>query len=497
LKTEAQAADMAPPTPRVGLAMRRIRRLLSPQAWAGRWGPPRAGRRSRSSLQRRFLRTILALAAVTGFLLLSSASRAGPMDDYIALFDQRAAEAEGYEIWGNTFLPPAGMWGVQFKWNTVRSDSRYDENGEKGPILKPIDIFGGVLDLNPRGKAQGYSFTLLCGLGKGWAVALEVPTGYYDLEFDVLYDPPTSATAQAAAAVISALFGTDPFTESLEGLWQTIELLGHPRPVLVSNDLSLKLGDISLAVGCNYYRSRHFSFLGAMKFSFPTGHLADPNASLIFALGPDVDVGVGSFGFELGHMIDIRLPKPLDWIILATEVFYSFYTEHQRESPTVFTPPNQEVITLLSITGTDVGPYFPDLSNMEPEYGYIPGSKVRGSFQILPTLFGLIPLNLGIQANYTNASQILTSTPEFKQYVDAVGLVADGWSVEAFAKVTLGLFPLKIPATVSVGYNKSIAGKNALILDQNIDVVFQFYSPWFLGEQIFPGKKIFGKDDDA
>jgi len=185
----------------------------------------------------------------------------------------------------------------------------------------------------------------------------------------------------------------------------------------------------------------------------------------------------------------------VDWIIIATEVFYSFYTESSRESPTVFTPPNQEALALLNLTGTDVGPYFPDLSNMEPTYGYIPGAKVRGTFQLLPTLFGLIPLNLGIQANYTNASEIITTTPEFKTYVDAIGLVADSWSVEAFAKITVGLIPLKIPATVSVGYNKSIAGKNALILEDNIDVTFQFYSPWFFGEQLFPLKKWFAKDE--
>jgi len=420
---------------------------------------------------------------------------ANPLEDYISLFDQRAAEARGYDLWGNTFLPPAGMWGVQYKWNTVKSDSRYDENGKKGPILKPLDIFGGSLDLNPRGTAQAHNFSIICGLGKGWAVAMEIPTGFYHLEFDVEYDPPTSFTARAASVVISELFGTPPFTESLEGLWQTIELLGHPRPVLDVTDQSLKLGDVSLAVGCNYYRTKYFSFLGAVKVSFPTGHVADPNASLIFALGPDIDVGVGSFGFEFGHLLDIRFPKPLDWIIIATEVFYSFYTEHKRESPTVFTPPNEDVLALLRLTGTDVGPYFPDLSKMEREYGYIPGAKVRGTFQVLPTLFGLIPLNLGVQANYTNASQILTSTPEFKTYVDAVGLVADGWSVEAFAKVTLGLFPLKIPATISVGYNKSIAGKNALILDNNIELTFQVYSPWFLGEQLFPVKKWFGQDE--
>ncbi len=391
-----------------------------------------AFRSPRSAPVRSFLFTLILLVPLCLFLARPSAAQAGPMDGYISLFNQRAAEAEGYEIWGNSWLPPAGMWGIQYKWNMISSDSRYDENGKKGPILKPIDIFGGSLNLNVQGSAQGHTFTFLCGLGKRWAAGMDFLVGYYDLDFDVEYTAPTSFTAQAASAVISELFGTEPFTESLEGLWQTIELLGHPRPVLIGNDQTLKLGDISLVVGCNYYRTKHFSFLGALKVSFPTGYLADPNKSLIFALGPDVDVGVGSFGFELGHMIDIRLPKPLDWIIIATEVFYSFYTEHTRESPTVFTAPNEDVLALLSLTGTDVGPYFPDLSNMEPEYGYIPGSKVRGTFQVLPTLFGLIPLAFGIQANYTNASIIQTNTPEFVTYVDAIGLVADSWSVEAW-----------------------------------------------------------------
>ena len=215
-----------------------------------------ASRDPRTASVRRFWLTVLVLAPLCISLARPLAARANPMDDYVTLFDQRAAEATGWEIWGNTFLPPAGMWGIQYRWNTVSSDSRYDENGEKGPILKPIDIFGGSLDLNPQGSAQSHTFTFLCGLGKRWAVAMDFPVGYYDLRFDVQYDPPTSFTAQVASVVISELFGTEPFTESLEGLWQTIELLGHPRPVLQSTEQSLKLGDISLAVGCNYFRTK-------------------------------------------------------------------------------------------------------------------------------------------------------------------------------------------------------------------------------------------------
>ena len=425
------------------------------------------------------------------FLLPANRVEAGLWEDYNALFDQRAAEAEGFEIWGNTFLPPAGMWGFQYKYNIVKSDSRYDDKGNKGPILAPVDILGGELDLNPRGTAVAHKFAFLCGLGKNWAFALECQMGTYDLEFDVGYRPPTDFLAKVAAEYFHLTYGVERFTESLEGLWQTIELLGHPRPVLVQEDKGLKLGDLSLAVGCNYFRTKHISLLGAVKFSFPTGHTADPNSALTFALGPDLDVGVGSYGFEFGHLADFRLPEPLDWIMCATEVYYSFYTKHKRKSPTVFTKPEQDIITILDLIGAEVGPYFPDLSQMESEYEYLPGSKVRGVFQIMPTLFGILPLSFGIQANYTNGSVITTNTPEFVQYINAIGLLADSWSVEGWAKITLGLFPLKIPATISAGYNMPIAGKNALILEDNWEFSFQFYSPWFFGEQIFPVKKIF------
>ncbi len=442
----------------------------------------------------------------TLLLLPCNQAEAGLWADYNALIDKRIAQAEGLDLWGNTFLPPAGMWGLQYKYNMLSSDSRYDAEGKKGPILAPIEILGGELDLNPRGSAVAHKLMFLCGLGKGWAFGLEMQAGTYDLEFDVKYDPPTGFDAQAAAFVINDVLPalgiippdrapTEKFTESLEGLWQTIEILGHPRPVL-EQEKELRVGDLALAVGYNYYRSKHISLLGAVKFAFPTGHIADPDSSLIFALGPDIDVGVGSYGFEFGHLADFRLPEPLDWIILATEVYYSFYTKHKRKSPTVFTRPVQEVIDILDLVGTDIGPYFPDLSQMESEYEYLPGAKVRGVFQILPTLFGILPLSFGIQANYTNGSEITTNTPEFVQYIDAIGLIADSWAVEGWAKLTLGLFPLRIPATISAGYLMPIAGKNALILDDNWEFTFQFYSPWFFGEQIFPVKKWFSKDTD-
>jgi hypothetical protein len=433
---------------------------------------------------------VFALSLLSLCVLLSPhRASAGLWQDYKDLYDQRIEEFKGYDIWGNTFLPPAGMFFFQYKYNTIRSNSRFDADNKEGPILAPIDIFGGTLDLGPKGKAKANKFQFLCGLGRRWAFGVEAQVGTLDLEFDVKYQPPKSLDAQLVSAWISRRYGTEPFTESIEGLWQTIELLGHPRPVLEQQDKGLKMNDIGVAVGCNYYRTNLLSCLAAVKVSFPTGHIADSNLALIFALGPDLDVGVGSYGFEIGHLADLRLPKPLDWIVFMSELYYSFYTSQTRDSPTVFTPPDPYIQAALNTLGVDVGPYFPDLSNMDPEYKLHPGSKVRGVLQVAPTLFGILPISLGIQGNYTRASEFITDTPEFIEYINAVGLVADSWLIDSWVKLTLGLFPLRIPVAIAAGFNMPIAGRNNLIYKDNWEFTFQFYSPWFFGEQIVDLRK--------
>ena len=426
---------------------------------------------------------------LSAFLLSSShTALAGLWTDYKGLYDRRVEEFKGYDIWGNTFLPPAGMWFFQYKYNTIRSDSRFDADNNEGPILAPLDILGGKLDFGPKGSAQAHKFMLICGLGRKWAIGFENQIGTLDLKFDVDYKPPTDLSAIIAAQIIARRYDVIPFTESLEGLWQTIELLGHPRPVL-EQDQGVQIGDFGMAIGCNYFRRSLLSCLAAVKVSFPTGHIADSNLALVYALGPDLDIGVGSYGFELGHLLDFRLPKPLNWIVIMNEIYYSFYTSHKRTSPTVFTEPNQDLLGILNTLGTDLGPYFPDLSHMEAEYKYHPGSKVRGVLQVAPTLFGIIPISLGIQGNYTRASTITTNTPEFVEYINAIGLLADSWLIDSWVKITLGLFPLRIPVTLAAGYNMPIAGRNSLIYKGNWEFTFQFYSPWFFGEQIIDLRK--------
>ena len=429
-------------------------------------------------------RCILGVFLLAIPLLGVGTAEAGLWQDYGDLYTRRAEEMKELGLWGGTALPPAGMWSLQEKHIRYSCDSKFDEHGNRGPVLKPLDILGGSLDLAPRATLSGHIVSFLCGLGKGWAFALQAEFGNLDVEFDVDYRAPASPEARLTADVLHFLYGTERFTESMEGLWQTFELLGHPRLTLQSEDGGLKMGDFSAILGCNYWRSSTVSLLGAVRLSFPTSRLAEANKSLTFALGPDKDTGTGSYGFEFAHLSDFRLSKSLGWLVFSTELYYSFYLEHQRESPTVFTKPNQGVIALLDLAGVHVGPYFPDLSGMEAEYGFRPGSRAKGVFQIVPTFLGILTVTAGVEMYYNQAAAITTSTPEFRQYIDAVGLLKESWVFKALSRVAVGLYPLKIPVTLAAGFYFPVAGKNFLVLNDNWEFVFQFSSPWVFGNEI-------------
>ena len=425
---------------------------------------------------------LMTTTALVCFILCAPPAFGGLWQDYKDLFDRRVGQVQEMDLWGNTVLPVRGMFAFQYKYNTTRCNERYGERGEVGPILAPLDIMGGKLDFGPGGVGEGHTFQFLLGLGEGVAFGVEIPFVRYELEFDVKYSPPTDSLSEVAAEIISRAWGTERFTDSIEGLWQTIELLGHPRPSFTGQNSSLQMGDMSVAMGWNYLRGKRVSLMTVLKLALPTGPVAHQDKAIIFALGPDIDVGVGSLGIQFGNMVDFRLPKPLDNFVITAEAYYTYYREQTRKAPTLFTKPNQGVIGLLDFAGADVGPYFPDLSRMKAEYTYKPGPNWKWVVQCGGALFGILPLGVGIQGTYFQTSEIISNSKEFMQYVDAVGLVADAYIYELWFKVPIGLYPLRIPVTIAAGFNTPVAGKNYFILRDNWDFSLMFYSPWIFGE---------------
>lgn len=449
----------------------------------------------------------------------------GLWDQYNALLERRVEQVtQRDDLWRNTLVPLKGMFLLNYKYKTVKTSKRFDDQGNAGPTLKPIDVFGGKLDFGLTGKGEAHTFQLYYGITDRVTFFAEQPFGHLTPTFHVRYDPPPNDSATSTASLLDALLPQlypDDFTESLqtlEGLWQAIELFGRPRPNIDQVVDDLVLGDLTFGVGADYLRTEHLGLASAFKVVAPVGHLAEANNSLIFALGPEIDIGVGSWGLQAQQWIDWRFPKPLDFLSWTFDFGYQYYFESTRDSPTNFTPPvpfrvsskQQPVIaalfrsvlppehteplpgggyavngTLIDVidavdpaTAAQLAPVFPDLSGLAPSYQYKPGSQFACELMASYSLFG-IGIAGGSNFNWTESAEIRGNVPEFAQFVDAVQLVAEGWRWSAWTKLSVPLFPLRIPAVAAAGIEFALEGKNSFIFDDNIEVTFGFISPWF------------------
>ena len=226
-----------------------------------------------------------------------------------------------------------------------------------------------------------------------------------------------------------------------------------------------------------------------MKVGFPTGRIADADNSLTYALGPELDIGLGSYSVEIGHILDIRPPRPYRWFVLTVEAYAAYFFEHSRPAPKVFTAPDPRLKNLLDVLAPildieDITTYFPDLSGLSGDLDYRPGGQLKWVVQLAPTFAWWLPVSFGVQGIYFEASELTgrdadgKELPEFQALVDALGLVGKAHRYELWGKLTLPLIPLKIPAIASVGFNYYLAGENVLILEDNYDITFQLVIPW-------------------
>ncbi|MCA9772083.1 MAG: hypothetical protein KC466_06720 [Myxococcales bacterium] len=453
-------------------------------------------------------------------------------DAYDALLQRRIEQITEKDLWG-TVLPLQGMFILQYKYNHVRTNQRYDDKGVRGPTIKPLDVFGGSLDFGVTGVGRGHTLTLLYGITDRVVFFAEQQFGQLVPSFNVKYTPPKVESPLDTAALLDSILPElypNDFTsslQSLEGVFQAVELFGRPRPNVDETIDDIKFSDFVFGVGYNYYRGKHVNLTAGVKVNTPTGDIADPNNALTYALGPELDVGVGHWGLDFAHFLDVRLPEPFDWVQFTLEFGYAYFFEGKRPAPTTFVPPlafnlrsedNFFLAGLLSgllppentipgnnpfdfaVTGTlidvieavdqvggtslaqDLAPVFPDLSNLGKTIDYRPGQQLRGQISIAPLLFGLIPTSFGVSYRYTEASVIKSKAPEFATFVEAVQLVAESQEWNVWGKVTLPLLPLKIPAFVSVGVQFPLAGRNSFVFKDNYEFTFQFISPWFFPE---------------
>ncbi|MFC1889246.1 hypothetical protein ACFL4G_05770 [Thermodesulfobacteriota bacterium] len=430
-------------------------------------------------------------------LLLPPDTQAYSWKDYKGLLERRYEEFEALGKWGNTAFPPKGMLAMKYQYAWVHASERFDENGERTKAVPPLDILGSELDFGLSGKGSGHKFQFFYGITNNIAVALEIPIQELKPSFDIKFTPLSGIDGILIGNLLRRYYkgyeGVDQWDRpsmadpdedvALEALWLTFEALGRPRPNLTVGDVNQEIGDISLAFAWNYRRTENTSYATGFKVGFPTGKVADADNSLTYALGPEIDVGLGSYSIEVGHIFDIRPPKPYRWFIISVEAYANYYFKSKRDAPSTFTVPDPELQSVLDFLEPimdldDINSYFPDLSLLSGEIDYTPGAQLKWVLQFVPTLAWWFPFSFGVTGIYFDSSKAEGNVPEFQDLVDALGLVGKAHRYELWGKIQFGLFPLGIPATVSMGFNHYLAGENVLILEDNYDFTCQVYVPW-------------------
>ncbi|MCA9771147.1 MAG: hypothetical protein KC466_01985 [Myxococcales bacterium] len=431
----------------------------------------------------------------------------GWLESYEAYVQKRAEEISEMDIWGNTSQLPRGVFSIKTQLNTRRATQRFSQDGKsRTQIIDPItfDVDLGPLlpankgrhfldiDLNPRGGGEGITTTLSYGVTDALDFYVEIPLQRIRAKFDLklgdseagdpanagvlnaLLDVLASANPGSAVPSLQPIFPLDDF----ESVATVIELLGRPAPSLRWRSDGFEMGDIHAGFSWNYFRNKWLSLAVAGRVFFPTGKVADPNNALYFGLGPEIDRGVGTFGFGGTNWIDIRPPLPMENIefVINFETAASIYlVDHRRPSPRFLKP--DPIAKSLSLLGFESS-FFPDLSELDPQYQYDPGYNYDFNVGFTLTFYRWISLSFLWSYAYASKPVLSANLKDFVLLAESLELFTEQANESIGAGVQIPLFPFNIPLAVGLSGEWVVGGRGNIIFKDNYTLGFQLFIPF-------------------
>ena len=400
---------------------------------------------------------------------------AGLLDRYMDFAMTKLDHALELDLYGTTAQLPAGVISVKYQYRYIVADERFDSFKERGDLLPEVSFTDGdgeeIVSVNLNGKGRGTVHLFQFSLGLTDPIDFFTEISWADVRTEL-------APTARFGSTLSALG-----LEDYEDLKQLLVLLGRPPPNEVFDTDGLEFGDVQAGFSWNWYRGPEWSFSTVTSAFFPTGEIADANNDINFALGPELDRGAGGYQLLWVNNVDYR-PAWLDKkLILSMEIDYKYTFPYDRPTPSSFTEPNSVVVALLELIEFD-SEFFPDLTDIEPEFEWAPGQSIDALaiVAVEPSKYLTVAAQYGF--NYAEAVEISSSSLEFVQLVEALELTGENYThavslTAAPNMINLGqdFLGVPLPFLLSFVWERPFAGKNAIIFDPSFRIVTQFVAP--------------------
>lgn len=402
---------------------------------------------------------------------------------YRHYYDEQLSAVLAKPLWGNTTQLPKGLIKIKYDFVAASATRFFNGQGKSVPLMPPI-VFadfpsaGDRLVIKP--KVQGH----------GGEHKFFVSYGITDLLNAFLQMPFTSADTSLKLRLTN---NGQPLGDLERAVLESyIQANGRPLPGNKFHG-TMDLGDMRGGVSWNAFRNDVVSFALIPAITFPTGKVADPNNSLTFILGPEIDRGMHAWAANLTATFDVR---PLQWLIFSFETNASYRFPYERKSPKWLPIKNckrlQDQAQRDQYCSTSSAPYdplydlqmsrvFPNMSKLAKTYRVLPGLSTGLTAALIFNIKG-ISLQGAWQFSHNEAPTIkvkgrTASGAAFESFTRSVELFAASEIHVLAVGLQLPLFPFYIPLRLTPTARFVVAGKNVVRLDNQFGITVEFFLP--------------------
>ena len=367
----------------------------------------------------------------------------------------------GFDVYGVTSQMPQGYMYVKYQWDSIAASQRYDASRRLGSLIRfspemvqflarafdipdPDSIVD--IDIGLSGKGGGHTWQFSYGVTDAVDFYFDLPFTYMDVSMKPFATRKDGTRVDVDQLVCGLTEGTtrEPFATRYKSDWV--------------------LGDINAGFSWNIFRTNRFAGALTPRVFFPTGRVADPDNSLLYATGTEIETSIGGWAVGATQGYDIRIFKYSHWIdiVASTELSFAYAFAQQRKYPEY----------MLDL---DAGFTMTPVNTDSNTFTYIPGWSLEWTAQLTfgVALFGI---SAGFGAMHMQTPEIHGDW-DFVRRVQALELVGSQttWVVQVATSVTL--LPLGVPLELGFSWRKVVDGFNALVFDDWFQVVVKAYLP--------------------